>query len=156
MDITFKAARRCDCARILEFINALAEYEEMTDDVCATVGLLENWLFDKRAAEVIFAVADGREVAFALFVQNFSTFLGRAGIHLEDLFVLPDYRGRGIGAAMMRELGRLSVERGYGRIDWSCLKVNVSGIEFYKSLGAEPMNDWLVYRIDGVALQNLS
>ena len=150
--ITFRFALRDDCAIILRFIRELAEYELMENEVVATEELLGEWLFDKRAAEVLFAVADGHEVGFALFFPNFSTFLGRAGLYLEDLFVLPDYRGRGIGAALLRELARIAVDRGYGRFEWACLDWNKPSIDFYLSLGAKPMSDWTGYRLSGDTL----
>ena len=150
--ITFRAAERGDCALILEFIRGLAEYERMLDEVVATEELLAEWLFDKRTAEVLFAVCNGREVGFALFFHNFSTFLGRAGIYLEDLYVLPEHRNRGIGRALLTELARITVERGCGRLDWQCLDLNAPSIAFYKSLGAVTMDDWTTYRLTGDAL----
>ena len=147
MELTFRSANRCDTALILKFIKALAEYEKMSDEVVATEELLEKWIFDLGRAEVIFAVAEGREVGFALFFHNFSTFLGRAGIYLEDLFVLPEYRGRGYGAAIIKKLAQIAVQRGCGRLEWWCLDWNTPSIEFYKSLGAVPMEDWTVYRL---------
>ena len=150
--IVFRFAGRNDCTLILRFIRELAKYEHMENEVIASEELLGEWLFDKRAAEVLFAVVDGQEVGFALFFPNFSTFLGRAGLYLEDLFVLPDNRGRGIGTAILRELARIAVERGYGRFEWSCLDWNTPSIEFYLSLGAEPMSDWTGYRLSGDTL----
>ena len=154
--ITFRVAGREDCALVLKFIKELAEYERMSDDVVATEKLLDEWLFDKRAAEVVFAILDGREVGFALFFQNFSTFLGRAGLYLEDLFVLPEFRGRGAGISLMRELARIAEERGYGRFEWACLDWNTPSLEFYKSLGAKPMNAWIVHRLSGDTLAKLA
>jgi GNAT superfamily N-acetyltransferase len=156
MQLTFRAAAREDCPLVLFFIKQLAEYEKRSGEVTATVDSLEEWLFDKHAAEVFFALLDGREIGFTLFVQNFSTFLGRAGIHLEDIFVLPEYRGHGAGTAMMRELGRIASERGYGRIDWSCLDWNDYGRRFYARLGASPPRDWMSYRIDGKSIKKLA
>jgi len=153
--ITFRSAKREDCAIILRFIRELAAYERMENEVVATEELLSEWLFDKHAAEVLFAIVDGQEVGFALFFSNFSTFLGKAGLYLEDLFVQPEYRGRGIGTAILRELARIAVERGYGRFEWWCLNWNTPSIEFYRSLGAEPMSDWTVYRVSGEALADL-
>ena len=155
-NLTFRAAARDDVPLILEFIKKLADYEKMLPDVTATPELLEHWLFDKRAAEVLFAVADGKEVGFALFFSNFSTFLGKAGLYLEDLFVLPDYRGQGIGKAMLAELARLSNERGYGRMEWACLDWNEPSINFYRSIGANDMSDWTTYRLTGSALVKLA
>jgi len=151
MEIRF--AKREDTPKILRFIRALAEYEKLSGEVVATEALLEEWIFDKGKAETIFAVEDGKEVGFALFFHNFSTFLGRAGIYLEDLFVLPEYRGQGCGKAMLQELARITVERGCGRLEWSCLDWNQPSIDFYLSLGAVPMSDWTAYRLTGETLQ---
>lgn len=152
MKTQFRNATENDCALILEFIKALAEYEKMSDDVVATEELLREWIFEKQKAEVIFALEDGREVGFALFFHNFSTFVGRAGIYLEDLFVLPEYRKRGHGKALILELARIANERGCGRMEWSCLDWNQPSIDFYLSLGATPMNEWTTYRLSGDAL----
>ena len=151
-----KYAERKDTAVIFSFIKELALYENMLDQVVATEELLEEWLFDKKAAEVIFAVEDGREVGFALFFHNFSTFLGRAGIYLEDLFVLPEYRGRGFGKALLRKLAQTAVERGCGRLEWACLDWNKPSIDFYLSLGAKPLDDWTVYRLTGDTLRKMA
>ena len=137
------------------FIKQLAEYEEMLDEVVATEELLNEWLFDKKVAEVIFVLEDDVEVGFALFFHNFSTFLGRGGIYLEDLFVKPQYRGKGYGKGLIKKLAQIAVERGCGRLEWWCLDWNKPSIDFYLSLGAEPMDDWTVYRISGDVLQNL-
>ena len=154
--LTFRSAERKDVPLILNFIRALAEYERMADQVVADEATLEEWLFDRNKAEVIFAVLEGKEVGFALFFHNFSTFLGRAGLYLEDLFVLPDYRGRGVGKAILKRLAALAVERGCGRLEWWCLDWNEPSIAFYRSLGAEPMSDWTVYRIAGETLRDLA
>ena len=119
-EVTFRKAVREDVPLILEFIKGLAEYEKMSDEVVATEEILDEWLFDKEKAEVIFAIAEGEEVGFALFFHNFSTFLGRAGIYLEDLFVKPKYRGNGYGKAILKRLAQIAVERGCGRLEWSC------------------------------------
>ena len=156
MELTFRFAERGDTPLILKFIKDLAEYEKMSDEVVATEEILENWIFDKGRAEVIFAVAEGQEVGFALFFHNFSTFLGRAGIYLEDVFVKPEYRGRGFGRAIMKKLAQIAAERGCGRFEWWCLNWNTPSIGFYKSLGARPMEDWTVYRLEGKALDNLA
>jgi GNAT superfamily N-acetyltransferase len=156
MDLTFRKAEEKDTALILTFIRALAAYEKMSDDVVATEALLKEWLFDRKIAEVIFAAADGTEVGFALFFHNFSTFLGRAGIYLEDLYVLPEFRGRGYGRAILRELARIAVKRGCGRLEWACLDWNAPSIAFYLSLGAERLDDWTVYRLSGDTLSGLA
>lgn len=152
---TFRFAERKDTATILMFIRALADYERMSDDVVADEATLETWIFDKGKAEVLFALEDGREVGFALFFHNFSTFLGRAGIYLEDLFVLPAYRGRGHGKALLTELARIAVDRGCGRLEWSCLDWNRPSIDFYLSMGAEQMSGWTTYRIAGERLREM-
>lgn len=154
--LTFRYAQPEDCGLILGFIQALAEYEGMLEEVVATEPLLREWIFEKKKAEVLFACEDGREVGFALFFHNFSTFLGRAGIYLEDLYVMPEYRGRGYGKALLRRLARIAVERGCGRLEWWCLDWNRPSIDFYLSLGAEPMQDWTVYRIAGDTLATLA
>lgn len=145
----FRAATPQDTALILDFIKGLAEYEKMSDQVVADEALLHEWIFEKNKAEVIFALEDGVEVGFALFFHNFSTFLGRAGLYLEDLFVKPAYRGRGHGKALIRELARIAVERGCGRLEWCCLDWNQPSIDFYLSLGALPMDEWTTYRLSG-------
>jgi len=145
-----------DVPLILNFIRELAEYEHMLDEVVATKELLQEWLFEKKKAEVIIGELNGKSVAFALFFHNFSTFLGRSGIYLEDLYVHPEARGNGIGKKMLKYLAKLAVERGCGRLEWWCLDWNKSSIAFYLSLGAEPMDDWTVYRIAGDTLINLA
>jgi len=152
----FRGATPDDTGLILSFIKALAEYEHMQHLVAADEALLREWIFEKQKAEVFFAMADGREVGIALYFHNFSTFLGRAGIYLEDLFVLPEYRGRGFGKAILRRLAAIAVERGCGRLEWACLNWNQPSIDFYLSLGAEPMSDWTVYRLSEDAMKKLS
>ena len=154
-ELSFRMAEREDVNTILRFINGLAAYEHMEDEVVATPELLEEWLFDKQKAEVLFALADGKEVGIALFFHNFSTFLGRAGIYLEDLFVLPEYRGCGYGKGLLKKLAEIAVTRGCGRLEWSCLDWNQPSIDFYLSLGAKRMDEWTVYRLTGETLQAL-
>ena len=156
MNVSFRTAERKDVELILKFIRELADYEHMLDEVVATPELLEKWIFDERKAEVIFALEGEREVGFALFFHNFSTFLGRAGIYLEDLYVCPECRGKGYGKALLKKLARIAVERGCGRLEWWCLDWNQPSIDFYLSLGAEPMKDWTVYRIAGETLKKLA
>ena len=154
--LTFRNATEADCGLILEFIRELAEYERMLPDVVATEALLRQWIFRERRAEVIFALEDGVEVGFALFFHNFSTFVGRAGLYLEDVFVKPPYRGKGYGKALLIKLAKIAVERGCGRFEWCCLDWNQPSIDFYRSLGAVPMEEWTIYRLTGDALQNLA
>lgn len=157
MNNTYRFAQRGDEGIILDFIRRLAEYEKMSDEVVATEELLTEWVFDKNKAEVIFALDEsGKEVGFALFFHNFSTFLGRAGIYLEDLFVLPEYRGKGYGKGLLRQLAKIAVERKCGRLDWWCLDWNQPSIDFYLSLGAEQLSEWTVYRLEGESLYNMA
>lgn len=155
-EIKFRNAQESDMGLILEFIKALADYEKMTDDVVATEELLREWIFEKQKAEVFFVLEGEKEVGFALFFHNFSTFLGRAGIYLEDLFVLPEYRGKGYGKSILQHLAQIAVDRGCGRLEWACLNWNQPSIDFYLSLNAQPMNDWTVYRLSGEKLSNLA
>ncbi|MCI8492287.1 GNAT family N-acetyltransferase [Anaerotruncus sp.] len=154
--VSFRSAQEQDIPLILSFIRQLAEYEHMLDEVVATEELLLEWLFEQKKAEVLFVVDGGQEVGFALFFHNFSTFLGRAGVYLEDLFVLPEYRGHGYGKALLKQLARIAIERGCGRLEWSCLNWNRPSIDFYCSLGAHPMDEWTVYRIAGDTLTELA
>ena len=151
---TYRSAVPGDEGLILDFIRALADYEHMSDQVVATPELLREWIFEKQKAEVIFAQAEGETVGFALFFHNFSTFLGRAGLYLEDLFVLPGERGKGYGKALLSELARIALERGCGRMEWWCLDWNRPSIDFYtKKMQAVPMDEWTVYRLTGDTLE---
>ncbi len=152
----FRFAKREDTPLILKFIKELADYENLLNEVVADEATLETWLFDKEKAEVIFAVVNNREIGFALFFHNFSTFLGRSGIYLEDLYIKPEYRGMGYGKQILKKLASIAVERGCGRLEWWCLDWNKPSIDFYLSLGAEQMSDWTVYRIAGDTLKNLA
>ncbi|MBQ2948468.1 MAG: GNAT family N-acetyltransferase [Clostridia bacterium] len=155
-ELTFRMAQEEDCEKILGFIRELARYEKMEDDVVATPELLREWIFQKKKAEVLFPVVGDREIGFALFFHNFSTFLGRAGLYLEDLFIMPEYRGRGYGKATLRRLAQIALERGCGRLEWSCLDWNRPSIDFYLSLGAKPMDEWTTYRLTGKTLENMA
>lgn len=152
----FRTAVRTDVPLILQMIRDLADYENLLDEVIADEATLEDWLFDRQRAEVIFAMVEEKEVGFALFFHNFSTFLGRSGLYLEDLYVMPEYRHQGIGTALFHELARIAVERECGRLEWWCLDWNQSSIDFYKKLGAEAMDEWIVYRLSGDTLQRLA
>lgn len=155
-NLRFRYAERKDVSLILKFIRELASYEKMLDEVTADEAALEEWIFDRKKAEVIFAMVDDKEIGFALFFHNFSTFLGKAGLYLEDLYVLPEYRGNGYGKALLKKLASIAVERKCGRLEWWCLNWNKPSIDFYLSLGAEPMSDWTVYRITGNTLRGLA
>ncbi len=153
---TIRPGRAADTPLVLEFIRKLAEYEQLTHEVSASEAQLREMLFGERSyAEVLIGEEEGRPVGFALFFHNFSTFAGRPGLYLEDLFVNPEDRGKNYGKALMVELARLAVERGCARFEWSVLNWNEPSIEFYKSLGAQPMHQWTVFRLDGKSLENL-
>lgn len=155
-DFSIRFAAREDIPTILGFIRALAAYEKMEDQVIADKTLLETWIFEKRKAEVLLAFEGGTPVGFALFFHNFSTWLGRAGIYLEDLFVLPEYRGKGYGKLLLKRLARIAVQRGCGRLEWACLDWNEPSIAFYKSVGATALDEWTTYRVTGDALLALA
>jgi len=154
--MNYRFAEEKDTALILQFIRELAQYEQLSQEVVATEELLQHWIFEEKKAEVIFALEGETEVGFALFFHNFSTFLGRAGLYLEDLFVKPEYRGRGYGKGLLQTLARIAVDRGCGRLEWSCLDWNEPSIAFYKAMGARPMNGWTVYRLTGETLENMA
>ncbi|HXH20582.1 MAG TPA: GNAT family N-acetyltransferase [Dehalococcoidia bacterium] len=155
--VSIRPATRADVPLLLGFIRALAEYEREPQAVVATEADLDRWLFGERpAAEVVFAAIDGVDAGFALYFPNFSTWLGRPGLYLEDLFVLPEYRRRGLGRALLAHLARICIERGYGRLEWSVLDWNEPSIAFYKSLGAKAMDEWTTYRLEGEALRRLA
>ena len=155
-NFTIRQANINDVSTILSFIKALAEYEDMSDQVVATEELLKEWLFEKKKAEVLLAMEGDTAVGIALYFYNFSTFLGRAGIYLEDLFVKEEYRGKGYGKALLKELARIAVSQGCGRLEWCCLDWNQPSIDFYLSLGARPLDDWTVYRLTGDTLKELA
>ena len=154
-ELTFRNAKREDIPLILTFIKKLAEYEKRLNEVVATEKDLEKWIFDKNIAEVIFALEDGKEIGFALFFLSFSTYLGNVNLHLEDLFIDPEYRRKGYGKALLKKLAKIVVDRGYGRFEWTCLSWNESSIKFYLSLGAKQM-DWNVFHLTGDALKKLA
>lgn len=152
----FRFAERKDVGLVLHFIKELAAYENLLAEAVATEADLEKSLFDQKRAEVLFAVVDGKEVGFALFFHNYSTFLGKAGLYLEDLYVTPDVRGQGIGKQLLKKLAQIAVERDCGRLEWWCLDWNQTSIDFYLSLSAEPMSDWTTYRVTGENLKKLA
>lgn len=154
-DLTFRNAEESDVGLILIFIRKLADYEHRLDEVIATEESLKKWIFDKKQAEVIFAVVDGKEIGFALFFLSFSTYISNVNMHLEDLFIDVEYRGNGYGKALLKQLAKIVVERGYGRFEWTCLSWNKPSIDFYLSLGAEK-KDWNVFHLTGDALKQLA
>ena len=154
-ELTFRNATEEDVELILEYIKKLADYEKRLDEVIASEEELKKWIFDKKQAEVIFALEDGREVGFALFFLSFSTYISNVNLHLEDLFVDVEHRGKGYGKALLKKLARIVVERGYGRFEWTCLSWNKPSIDFYLSLGAE-QKDWNVFHLTGENLEKLA
>ena len=144
-----------DVPQILEFIKGIARYEKMENEVVATENMLHEWLFQKEVAEVVFAEEDGKAVGFALYFHNFSTFVGKAGIYLEDLYVFPEHRGKGYGKALFLHLAKTALERGCGRMEWVCLNWNRPSIDFYRSMGAISLDDWKTYRLTEDALKEL-
>lgn len=154
--LTFRMAEEKDVHLILYFIKELANYEKMLDQVVATEALLTEWLFEKKIAEVFFAELGGKEIGFALYFHNFSTFLGQAGLYLEDLYVLLEYRGNGYGKAILNHLAQIAVAQGCGRLEWWCLDWNQPSIDFYLSLGAKAMDEWTVYRVTGETLLEMA
>lgn len=136
-----------DVSVILKFIKELAAYEKLEHEVTATEEILKEWIFEKKKCEVLIALEDDIEIGYALFFHNFSTFLGKAGIYLEDLYINPNYRGLGYGKKLLKEVAKIAADRGCGRLDWQCLDWNKSSIDFYLSLNAVEMSDWNSYRL---------
>ena len=155
-NVILRKAERQDVPLLLEFIKGIAQYEKMENEVVASPDVLEREMFEDNRAEAVFAVVDGREVGFALYFYNFSTFIGHSGLYLEDLFVWPEERGKGYGKALLLHLVKIAREHHCGRMEWSCLNWNQPSIDFYLSLGAMPMKEWTVYRLDAAALERLS
>lgn len=149
-------AEEKDTKLILNFIRELADYEKLLNEVVATEEVLHNSLFVKKSAEVIICEYNESPVGFALFFHNFSTFLGKPGIYLEDLYIKPEVRGLGLGKTILSFLGKLALERDCGRLEWWCLDWNEKSINFYKKMGAKPMDEWTVYRVDGKNLSDLA
>ena len=157
LHIDIRPATAADVPLILSFIKALAEYERLADHVVATEASVHESLFGPNpSAEAVIGYVDGEPAGFAVWFHNYSTFLSRRGLYLEDLFVLPDRRGRGVGRALLRHLAGIAVARGCGRMEWAVLDWNETAIRFYRSLGAQPMADWTVYRLTGDALRRLA
>ena len=154
--LTIRKAERKDVSLLLEFIRGIARYEKMENEVVADERTLETEMFDRQRAEAVFAVVNGREVGFALYFYNFSTFIGHSGLYLEDLFVWPEYRGRGYGKALLLHLVKLARENQCGRMEWTCLDWNQPSIDFYLSLGAQPMEEWTLFRLDARELARLA
>ena len=151
-DLTFKTAERTESPLILKYIKKLADYEHRLDEVIATENDIEKWVFDEKQAEVIFAYLNDEVIGFALYFLSFSTYIGNVNMHLEDLFIKPEYRGNGYGKALLKELGSIVIERGYGRMEWTCLSWNKPSIDFYLKIGAE-MKEWELFHFKDDALK---
>ena len=157
MSFQIRPAKEADVPVIVDFIRQLAEYERLSHEAVMTETVVKESLFGPRpSAEVLLGYSDGKAVAFAVFFHNFSTFLGRHGLYLEDLFVIPEMRGKGFGRAMLVELAKIARDRKCGRFEWSVLDWNESAIQFYKNLGAVPLNEWTIFRVTGDALERLA
>ena len=155
--ITIRPAAEHETPVILDFIRALAQYERLEHEVVATAESLRQTLFGAHSyAEVVFACEGDKPLGFALFFHNYSTFLAQPGIYLEDLFVLPDKRGGGVGRALLQRLAQLAVDRGCGRLEWAVLDWNVDAIAFYQRLGAKPNAEWTIYRLTGEPLHRVA
>ena len=155
--IEIRPAVEADCEQILQFIRELARYERLEHEVVASAaGLRERLFGERRYAEVVFACHEGAPVGFALFFHNFSTFKGQPGIYLEDLYVKPHLRGRGVGRQLLGHLARLAIERRCARLEWAVLEWNAPSIAFYRNLGAQPLEDWRIFRLSGAALEQLA
>lgn len=155
-ELTFRDAERKDIPLVLSFIRQIAEYEKMSDAVIADEKTLEKYLFDQKRAEVFFAMEDNKEIGFALYYFNFSTFVGRSGLYLEDVFIKQEYRHKGYGKAILKKLAEKARDLNYGRMEWVCLNWNKPSIAFYTSLGAIPMSDWTTYRLNEDGIRNLA
>ena len=155
LSFSIRPAEEADTPLILRFIRELAEYEHLLQEVVADEDTLRTWIFQKNGAQVLIAQEGSEPVGFALYFHNFSTFLGRCGLYLEDLYICPEHRGKGYGLALLKRLAAITVSEGCGRLEWWCLDWNRPSIDFYRSLGAQPMSDWTVYRIDGQTLQDM-
>jgi len=150
-----RKATREDVPLILDFIHGIARYEKMENDVQVTEDMLRDWVFDRQIAEVVFAMEDDQEVGFVLYFHNYSTFVGKAGLYIEDLYVKPEFRGKGYGKALFLYLAHTALQRGCGRMEWTCLNWNKPSIRFYRSMGAVPLDDWRVYRLTEDGLRAL-
>ena len=150
--VNFRKAEKKDVELILWFIQQMADYEKLSHEVTATPELLAEWIFEKNKASVIFAEVEDKTVGFVLYFYNFSTFVGKAGLYIEDIFVLPEERGKGYGKAIMKHLALMAYQQNLGRMEWTCLDWNINSINFYKSIGARPMDEWTNFRLTEKAI----
>ena len=155
-EFNIRPAREDEAGLVLDFIKKLAVYEKCADEVVADEATVHHSLFVERSAEVVFAEEDGKVIGFALFFHNFSTFVGRKGLYLEDLFIIPEKRGKGYGKAILKYLAKVAVERNCGRMEWICLDWNKSALDVYRSIGAVPMDEWTVQRLSEPVLKQFA
>ena len=153
--ISYRKAIRSDISLILHFIKELARYEDKLDEVIVTEAWLEQWMFEENKLEVLFVLENGVEVGLASYYYSFATFSGNAGFFIEDLFILPDYRGKGYGKGLLKKLADIGLNKGCGLMEWRCLNWNENSIAFYESLGAKVLDEWSTYRVSGDALVRL-
>lgn len=151
-DKMFRYAKREDCDLVLNFIKNIAAYEEMPDAVKYTKDSLEEWMFDRQKGEAIFVMEEGKEVGFCLFYETLPGYIGRGGLYVEDLFVYPEYRGKGYGKALLKKMAQIAMDRDCGRLEWLCLKWNTNSIDFYKGMGATAMDSCVSFRVEDKAL----
>lgn len=154
MEFKVRKAQRSDAELVLSFIKGIADYEKMSDQVVATKEVLEEYVFEKHAADVFIGEVDGKPAGFALFFENFSTFIGRTGLYLEDLFVFPEYRGHGFGKQLFKAVAKEALDRGCLRLEWTCLDWNTPAKDFYQYMGAVKMEGWTTHRLSGQAIQD--
>ena len=154
-EFRFKEYVKEDSAILMDLITQMAVYEKLEDQLIATEELLNHWILEEKKLEMYLLQEDDAYIGYVCFFNNFSTFLCKSGLYLEDLFILPEYRGRGYGKESLRKLAKIAVERGYGRFEWVCLKWNQSAIDVYKNLGATEMTEWTMFRVDGEKLKEL-
>lgn len=154
-EFKFKPFEREDSAKLMELITKMAVFEKLEDQLIATEELLIHWILEDKKLEMFLLQENDEYIGYVCFFNNFSTFLCKPGLYLEDLFILPEYRGKGYGKESLKKLAQIAVERGYGRYEWICLKWNQSAIDFYEKLGAKQMSEWTMFRVDGEALKEM-
>ncbi len=155
-EIVFRYATRQDVSLIYSFIMKLAEYEGMPEAVKASEDMIEEWMFDRNRAEVVFAMLDGKEIGFSLFYESFAAYVGKGGIFIDDLFICPEFRGKGYGKELLKKMAQIALERECGRLEWLCLRENMPSMEFYQHMGAKMSDECVVYRVTGEELNNLA
>ena len=152
-ELTIRQAEKKDTSIILKFIKELAKYQNLLDEVVASEDVLERWLFELETAKAVIASVSGEDIGFSVYCYNFSTFLGKSGLHIEDLYIRPEHRGNGYGRELLKSLAREAVEKGCGRMEWNCLDWNKPSIEFYLAMGAKPLDEWTTYRLSDETLR---